>query len=154
MRPEKPIDMQTKQTVTQQQPESPPPSGAAATLPRVFIIQQPRPKADGWTPSFDSAAKYGGLHYIFNKDERAEADPKAAMERVETALMDFNPEKDYILPTIFGDPATTWVTLLFLGPYLWERGFDTIKFLYWSRGKGPEGMSNDVGYYKPVEVPL
>ncbi len=131
--------------------EAPPPR-----LPRVFIIQQPRPnpKKDNWTPSFDAATQYGGLRFIFDASDRAHLDPTTAQETVRQELKDFDPEQDFLLPTIFGDPAATWVTLLWLAPFLKSQGHRYVTFLYWSRGKGDEGMTNENGYYMPCKIPL
>ena len=122
--------------------------------PRVFIIQQPKPKIDGWVPSFDTAAKYGGLHFVFEQSDRAHLDPSLAIRKVSEALDDFNPDQDYLLPTIFGDPATTWVSICWLVPLLLDKGFKFLTFLYWNRGKGEEGMTNANGYYSPCKIPL
>lgn len=127
---------------------------APAPLPRVFIIQQPKPKSDGWTPSFDSAAKYGALHFVFDQNYRAQPDPLEARDKLPEVLGDFDPDVDYLLPTIFGDPATVWVVLCWIAPMLKKRGYPAITFLYWSRGKGENGYTNDNGYYLPCRVPL
>jgi len=117
--------------------------------PRVFIIQQPRPKADGWVPNFESATKYGTLHFVYDLSDRAYADPHQASVKAQTKLADFNPIRDYILPTVFGDPATTWVVIQVLA-----RRCDQLKYLYWSRTRDENGvMSNEVGYYYEVIIP-
>ena len=127
---------------------------APTVLPRVFIIQQPKPKADGWTPSFDSAAKYGSLHFVYDQHYRAQSDPQEAQDLLPEVLGDFNPDIDYLLATIFGDPATVWVVLCWLAPLLKKQGYPAITFLYWSRGKGENGYTNDNGYYLPCRIPL
>lgn len=127
---------------------------SVAKPPRVFIIQQPKPKMDGWVPSFDTATKYGGLHFIFDQSDRAHLDVDKAWGKVSEALRDFDPDHDYLLPTIFGDPATTWMTICWLAPMLINWGHDHLTFLYWNRGKGEEGMTNANGYYSPCKIPL
>lgn len=87
-------------------------------------------------------------------DERAHLDPDKASKQVEETMIDFDPETDFVLPTIFGDPATTWITLCWLSNYVFERGFQHLNFLYWNRGKGEDGMSDNHGYYAPVKIPL
>lgn len=128
---------------------------ATAPSPRVFVIQQPKPNSEsGWTPDLSTAVGYGAIHFVFGMTDRAQPDPDRAYQRVMDALADFNPERDFLLPMIFGDPATTWVSLQYLAPKLLREGFRSIKYLYWNRGKGEGGMSNENGYYVPCEVPL
>lgn len=122
--------------------------------PRVFIIQQPKPKADGWMPSFDTAAQYGGLKFVFDQMERAHLDPIGASDLIAQEMKDFDPDQDFLLPTIFGDPATTWSVLCWLAPFLKNKGHRFLTFLYWNRGKGEEGMTNANGYYSPCKIPL
>lgn len=114
----------------------------------VYIIQQPRPKDNGWTPNFEPATKYGKLATIFDSSERTYADPTAARKKLLSRLAKFDSNKDYLLWANFGDPASLWLTIMVLV----ATGRTKIKFLYWSRGKGATGMSNENGFYFPVEL--
>jgi len=114
----------------------------------VFIIQQPRPKEDGWTPNFEPATKYGNLAFIFEANDRTYADPSSARKKALAKLKDFDSDHDYLLWANFGDPASLWLTIMVLV----AQGHRRLKFLYWSRGKSAEGMSNENGFYFPVEL--
>lgn len=114
----------------------------------VYIIQQPRPKENGWTPNFEPATKYGKLATVFDAGDRAYADPTSARKKIVTKLANFGSEKDFLLWANFGDPACLWLTIMTLV----ATGRTKIKFLYWSRGKSATGMSNDNGFYFPVEL--
>jgi hypothetical protein len=116
---------------------------------RVFIVQQPRPKSDtGWVPNFETATQYGALHFIFDQGDRAYADPEAARCKAVARLADFNPEQDYLLWASFGDPACLWLVIMMLAC----RGYSKLRFLYWSRGRKDGVMSNEAGYYFPIEL--
>lgn len=114
----------------------------------VYVIQQPRPKADGWTPNFEPATKYGKLDHIFDAGDRIYADPSSAKKKVLARLEKFDAENDFLLWSNFGDPASVWLTIMCLV----AKGNLRLKFLYWSRGKSAEGMSNENGFYFPVEL--
>jgi len=114
----------------------------------VYIIQQPRPKENGWTPNFEPATKYGKLTTVFDAGDRAYADPTSARKKIISKLANFNCDKDYLLWANFGDPACLWLTIMALV----ATGRTRIKFLYWSRGQSATGMSNDNGFYFPVEL--
>lgn len=114
----------------------------------VYIIQQPRPKDGGWVPNFEPATQYGKLDFIFDCGDRAYADPLAAKKKICSRMAKFDPEKDFLLWANFGDPATCWLTIMVLV----AAGHKRLKFLYWSRGKSTEGMSNENGFYFPVEL--
>lgn len=114
----------------------------------VFIIQQPRPKDDGWSPDFSSAIQYGKLEFIFGVGDRAYADPREAKRKAAAKLANFNPAKDYLLWANFGDPATAWIVIMILV----AKGYLRLCFLYWSRGRSATGMNNELGFYFPVEL--
>ena len=124
------------------------------TTPKVFIIQRPRPKADGWLPNFDSAAKFGAIHYIFDENYRAHANTLKAKEDAINKLEEYNPSCDYILPTVFGDPAAVWIVVSAICQICFHERVSVAKFLYWSRGRGEQGMSNENGYYEECLVPV
>lgn len=117
-------------------------------LSTVFIVQKPRPKDDGWVPNFEPATKYGKLDYIFEAGDRTYADPASAKKKICSRLASFNSEHDFLLWSNFGDPASLWLTIMVLV----AEGHRRLKFLYWSRGKSTEGMSNENGFYFPVEL--
>ncbi len=115
---------------------------------RVFIIQQPRPKSDGWVPNFEPATQFGALHYIFDAGDRAYADPRAAAAKAFAKLFDFDDNVDFLLATGFGDPTCRDVVV-----DLMARMGHQPRYLNWSRGKGLDGeWTNEVGYYIPIEV--
>lgn len=115
---------------------------------RVFIIQQPRPKGDGWVPNFEPATQYGRLEFVFDAGDRAYADPTEAKKKAASRLSDFHADKDFLLWANFGDPATLWLTIMLLVAI----GNKKLKFLYWSRGRQAGVMSNEAGFYFPVEL--
>ncbi len=123
-----------------------------STSPKVFIIQQSTPRAsDGWTPNLEPATKFGALHFIFDASDKPHLDPPAAMKKAIGRLRDFDGERDYLCWSNFGDPAAMWSVVMLLA----GTGTDTIRFLYWSRGKGSDGrMSNQNGFYFPVEISI
>lgn len=110
---------------------------------RVFIVQQPKPKADGWVPDFEPATEFGTLHFIFDAGDRPYSDANGARRKALIKLRDFDPEVDYILDPRFGDPAASWEVLKLLVALKKEP-----RMLYWSRGRGENGeMTNERGYY-------
>jgi hypothetical protein len=120
---------------------------------RVFIVQQPKPRADGWSPNFESAREYGRIEFLFDPEDRVYAGPDSAREKLTTKLMDFDPATDYLCWTQYGDPAALWLTIMFLAGAL---HFRTIKYLYWSRGRAKESaikrFTNETGFYIPIEL--
>ena len=127
-----------------------------AEKPKVFIIQQPRPdpKRNNWVPNFDSAADFGAIHFVFDQNERVHADPVASRVKAEEALKDFSPNRDYLLPTVFGDPAAAWLVIQLLTAQATYCQNKFLKYLYWSRGRGEGGMTNETGYYVECKIPV
>lgn len=120
----------------------------------VWVIQQPRPKANGWTPNLQSATTYGRIEFVFDAGDRAYADPGAAIRKARTRLAFFNPDKDYICWTHFGDPATLWLSIMLLA-----QRFSKLKFLYWSRSRVVKARTEEFppeedggGFYFPIEI--
>lgn len=121
---------------------------------RVFIVQRPRPKADGWVPNFQAATKYGTLHFVFDIGDRAFNNPDAAMLKARTVLSDFNPDTDYILNVGFGDPmcgvVVDWLMATRFGVQARK-----VQYLYWNRTVMPDGQIDKInGYYVPLPVRL
>ena len=117
----------------------------------VYVIQQPRPRAtDGWVPNLEPATKYGAIKFIFDAEDKPHLDPTAALRKAMTRLKEFDSEKDFLCWTNFGDPASMWLTIMMLA----GTGHNSLTFLYWSRGKGKHGMSNENGFYFPVELSI
>jgi hypothetical protein len=111
--------------------------------PRVFIIQPAHTKPDGWTPDLEPANKFGRIEFIFDGGDRAYADPRAALRKLQKRLSDFNEAEDSLLAWNFGDPMCVWLLFYWMG---WS-GFKPY-VLYWSRGRGENGaMSNEKGFY-------
>jgi hypothetical protein len=121
--------------------------GKSSNSGRVFVVQKPRPKSDGWTPNLETATQYGRIEFVFDLADRAYADPSAAATKVASKLADFNPEKDFICWTSFGDPACLWIAIMYLA-----RRYSKLRFLYWSRGRKDGAMRNENGFYFPLEL--
>lgn len=84
--------------------------------------------------------------FIFDAGDRAYADPKAAIKKAYGKLMDFNDKTDFLLSAGFGDPFCS-----ILVDILMAKLGHSPQYLYWSRGRGPNGeMSNETGYYFPL----
>jgi len=118
----------------------------------VWVVQQPRPKANGWVPDLQSANRYGRIEFIFDAGDRAYSDPVAAVKKAKSRLVNFDPENDFLCWSHFGDPATLWLTVLLLG----QRA-TRLKFLYWSRSKSASRNFSDLpseesGFYFPIEI--
>jgi hypothetical protein len=133
-------------------------SVASDALPRVYVVQEPKPdpKKNNWAPDFSTAVKYGALRFVYEQGYRGQSDPVAARDKLPDALGEFDPDIDHLLPLMVGgvDPANVWVVLLWIGPLLKKEGYTFINFLYWDRGKGENGYTNENGYYKPCRIPL
>jgi len=114
----------------------------------VYVIQQPKPKEGGWTPNLQPAVEYGRIEFVFDAGDRIYADPKAALEKARTRLKDFDPENDYLLWPNFGDPASQWLVVA----HLTANGFNTLRWLYWTRGRVGNAMSNENGFYIPITL--
>ena len=120
---------------------------------RVFVVQRPRPKADGWSPNIQDASKYGRFHFIFDMGYRAFADTGTALSKAKAALADFNPDRDYILDISFGcDPMCGVVVAWALAQ---QFGYDNtkVKYLCWNRKVGAGGTIDKTnGHYIPQDV--
>jgi hypothetical protein len=118
-------------------------------MEKVFIIQHPKPRAkDGWQPDLSPAANYGQLRFVFDADDKIYADPATAMKKAVERLKEFDAETDFLCWTNFADPAGLWLVIQLLA----AGGCKKLRYLYWSRGKRAGGMTNDAGYYFPVEI--
>lgn len=116
----------------------------------VWVIQQPRPKANGWVPDLASANRYGRIEFVFDAGDRAYSDPVAAVKKAKARLVNFDPEHDFLCWSHFGDPATLWLTVFLLG-----QRTTRLKFLYWSRSKSAflgAASGEESGFYFPIEI--
>lgn len=122
----------------------------------VFIVQRPRPrKTDSWVPSFDTAKEYGRLEFIFEASDHPYGDHEFALRKVAEKLKTFDPDRDYILFTNFGDPACIFFVLQYLG---FCRGLSRINYLYWTKGRSQGGTAGPLtpatGYYFPLCIDI
>ena len=65
-------------------------------MSKVYIIQEPAPRSDGWTPDMSTAAEHGALVNVFDKADRIYADTSAAVDKAKSKLKDFKPEEDFL----------------------------------------------------------
>lgn len=114
----------------------------------VYLIQQPKPrKSDGWMPDLQPATRFGRLITVMQAGETAWTNPDEAARKLKDEYSQFDPTRDFLLWTNFGDPCVLWLTIMVLV----GMGHRSLSFLYWSRGKGPGGMTNENGYYFPIK---
>jgi hypothetical protein len=122
------------------------PSVAPST---VYVIQQPRPRAsDGWQPNLQPATEFGKIEFVFDGGDRAYADPQAARVKARNRLVHFDSSRDYLCWANYGDPACCWIVIMTLV----SLGHQKLRFLYWSRGRLGDKMSNANGFYVPIEL--
>lgn len=117
---------------------------------RVFITQQPRPNARGWTPNFNPATQYGSLHFVFSGSDHPYCNPDQAIEDAAHVLSDFDPDNDYVLYPNTGDPAAIYTVLIVLA----RMPIDKIRFLYWERKMVDGVRSSTDGFYSPITFKL
>tara|TARA_R110001632_G_scaffold227969_4_gene362854 strand:- start:2440 stop:2793 length:354 start_codon:yes stop_codon:yes gene_type:complete len=115
-------------------------------MSKVYIIQEPAPRSDGWTPDMSTAAEHGALVNVFDKADRIYADTAAAVEKAKSKLKDFNPEEDFLLWAGFADPSAQWVVSMSLVAL----GHNKVNFLFWS--KRPSSVNKQGGYYFPITI--
>jgi hypothetical protein len=113
----------------------------------VYVIQRPRPRADGWQPDLSGAINYGKLAFVFDPDDKAYINPALAIEKADIALKDFDSKHDYLLWAQFGDPATMWLVISLLT----LKGHTRLQYLYWSRKRKDQPAD---GYYIPIIIDL
>jgi hypothetical protein len=112
---------------------------------RVFVVQQPRPNNQGWTPNLGPATQYGAIHFVFSGSDRPQDDTRQAMIQAAERLQDFDPTKDFVVWPYTGDPAGAWAVMLVLG----NMDIDYIRVLCWQR-KLENGERNGDGFYTPL----
>ena len=112
----------------------------------VYVIQQPVPNQHNWTPDLTPATEFGELKYIFGGGENVYALPGPMMKKAKKALLDFDPENDYLLWPNMGDPAALWTVCLVL-PIM---GFQKVRFLYWNRKRISGQRDYKNGFYAPI----
>lgn len=115
-------------------------------MAKIYLIQEPMPKSDGWTPDLSTAAEHGAIVPVFEKNDKVYIDTVSAVAKAKERLKDFNPDEDFLLWAGFADPSAQWVTCLVLG----SMNIKEAKFLFWSkRPSSPNG-----GYYYPIKITL
>jgi hypothetical protein len=115
-------------------------------VPRVFITQQPAPNRSGWTPNLTPAAKYGALEFVFASEDKPFLDTTRALVVARAALLDFDPERDFVLWPNTGDPAAAWAVMLVLG----NKGIRKVRTLYFERSMTNGERDGRNGFYTPV----
>lgn len=120
-------------------------------LPRVFVIQQPKPNRNNWVPNLEPATQFGAIHYLFNGQERPADDPDAALDDVIAMLEreEYQPDVDYILWPNTGDPIGVYATLLAIG-----QNYPCCQVLNWDRKLVNGESSKTEGFYTAVRFNL
>lgn len=115
----------------------------------VFVTHEPKANNAGWKPDLSPATKYGGIAYVFDKDEQPFMNTQGAVEQAQERLKNFDSKFDYVCWPMTGDPMALYVTLMVLG----EMGIHTVTFLYWSRDLDAQGNRiKGKGTYLPIKV--
>lgn len=110
----------------------------------VYITQRPIPTRQGWTPDFNSAAKYGKLEYVFEAGKSLQAHPQATTEIAKSNLEDFNPAHDFLLCHTNCNQIANAACIM----ALMAMGYNEIQFLYWNKDSRGEG----IGFYEPIRL--
>lgn len=115
-------------------------------MSKVYLMQEPLPKSDGWTPDLSMAAEHGAIKAIFDRGDRVYIDTDSAVEKARLRLKDFDPNEDFLLWVGFADPSVQWLVPMVLV----DMGYKEINYLFWSkRPNSPNG-----GYYYPIKIKL
>lgn len=122
----------------------------------VFIIQKPKVSSSGITYDVSPAQEYGEIKFIFDAYENPSTNPLASLNKIRTALNDFDPETDYCV-SAGGDPYG-----LFLFGFVVNELQLPLKWLRFERLRvrppvgAPTGTTSNgsAGYYLPVEMPV
>lgn len=112
---------------------------------RVYIIQRPRPKQDGWTPDLTPAAQYGAIDFIFEAGDRPGLDVRHAAKIAAERLEYFDPDQDYLLWPNFADFAALHIVTMLLV----ASGCKMLKFLQFEKRRDGNGSC-----YIPLEIDL
>jgi len=115
-------------------------------MSRVFVTQQPRPNASGWTPNLTPASDFGTLRFVFEPEQRPSASPNQALRHAQVVLKDFDPDEDFVLWPNTGDPSAAWAVMLALA----KKGVERIQTLYYERSLVNGVRDRRNGFYTPV----
>lgn len=102
----------------------------------VYFAQEPSPHRH--MPDLSTAERFGEVAFVFDYRYPVSQEPERAYAHASAALMDFDPEKDFIADC-GGDKMALGVVVHILGD--WER----IPFLRWSRYNGGEYEASYIG---------
>lgn len=96
----------------------------------VYVTQEPRPKKDKngkviWLPTFDTAAKYGPVKFVFSMDYNPLFNPKESVQHAKLVLSSFDPEVDFLIET----PGTTPGASRACHCAIYSKGIDDINYL-------------------------
>lgn len=89
-------------------------------MPTVYIIQ------DSIGKNYIPALKYGAIKFLVPQSERQLNDLNGTIKEIDGLLVDFSPDKDFVIPT--GDPAL----IALVGGYLMLK-YERLTILRWDR---------------------
>lgn len=111
-------------------------------MPNVYVVQRPSKEMD-----FSSAHDYGAIRFVL-EDPRFQPSqqPGVAQKIIDSAVMEFNPDKDYLIAV-----GSDWSGVLMMGMALSRRyPGRPIKILRWERFRDPKDPRK--GFYTPSTV--
>lgn len=117
--------------------------GPARLGARVFVPHQPHPWQSVLQDNIALLGEFGKVVFLAECDSRPDRNSIAVSARLDEALDDFDPERDFLAWTA-GDPAT----LLMAGAALGRRQITSCKFLRYER------HANSVSKFIPVDMAL
>jgi hypothetical protein len=97
-------------------------------------------------PNLTPASKFGAMEYVFDAEDKPFLNTARALRTAEKALVDFDPERDFVLWPNTGDPAAAWAVMLVLG----RKGIRKVKTLYFERNLVDGERDNRKGFYTPI----
>lgn len=117
--------------------------------PTVYFPRELLPVKPSSSLDLSSASRYGKMEFILSHDESPSFMPGPCMNRMRSALKEFNPEQDFI-----ADGGGDKMGLALMMLVLRDMNFRTVRYLRWERERLPDGTRVRAGYYVPVTVPL
>jgi len=117
------------------------------TKGRVHVVQSPRQSQSDFSYDLSPALPYGVISTIFAIDFQPSHNIERALEILDEALEDFDPDKDYFV-WIGGDPAG----LVLLTSWLSSHDIESVQFLRWDKDRNRNNAGK--GYYLPYRLPI
>ena len=111
---------------------------------RVFVLQATKFQAD-----VSPAAVYGQIRFVLSAGDRSCSNPELSLEKLYSALEDFNPNEDFIV-WAGGDPLSA----ILAGMVLLDLGVTKFRFLRFEKNRNIRPGQQVTGFYSPVEVNL